>query len=104
MYQLAEPTTDLDAIRNGNAFTWGKVVRVHEIGRYAIVEYLERKMNSRELSGHTLFHVYIDGKDRSRSCSSMEGAIVTAISYAAGYERTSTSGAYFICKMLGIEE
>jgi len=32
-------TTNLKAIKNGEEFTWGEVVKIHEIGIYSIVEY-----------------------------------------------------------------
>lgn len=81
------------------AFSWGKVVAGHQIGRYGIIEYLERNMNSRELSGRTLFHVYVDGRDQSVSCSSLDAALLAAVSLA---HRCSHAGEY-MARMIGIE-
>lgn len=72
-------------------FTWGKVVDIHAIGPYEIVEYDEFASGSsrgpsgkRPLSGRRLFHVYVDGEDESRSCYTMEGALVIAIAAKQG--------------------
>ncbi len=34
-------TTELNKLKKGQKFTWGKVIKIHEIGEYAIVEFIE---------------------------------------------------------------
>ncbi len=68
-----ERTTDLEVIRNRpRAFTWGTVLKVHDIGPYTIVEFQHREEG-------VAFHVYVDGKDTSNSTSTLESGLIYAI-------------------------
>ncbi len=68
-----EYTTDLEVIRNKpHLYTWGKIVNFHEIGSIVIVETEEEENRSN-------FHVYVNGKDKCRSASTLENALMYAL-------------------------
>ena len=68
-----ETTTDLEVIRtNPKRYTWGRVVKIHDIGVYTFVEY--------ERAGETSFGIYVDGRCLSYSAGTLERAMVLAIS------------------------
>jgi len=78
-------TTNLEEIRNGARFTWGRVVKIHDIGRYSFVEFYGRAYENGHPTGKleekTSFHVYVDGKSQSNSCGSLESALILAIAF-----------------------
>lgn len=91
---MTETTTDLaklKASRNAR-FTWGRVVKIHEIGYLSIVEYVST------CPTETRFHVYQNGVDTNASESTMESAIIYGIACA----NRDPAAAHFIRKMLGI--
>jgi hypothetical protein len=82
--KLHNDTTDLaDVHIQPERFTWGKVVRFHNIGRYDFVEYYGRAYKDSRATGDledtTSFHIYVDGKSTSSGATSLEGAMITAI-------------------------
>jgi len=96
MNDLEKMTTDK---RGG--FTWGKLVEIHHIGDYDIVEFHPR------VSGRTgtyeakaLFHPFACGGDICESHLSLDVALIAAITHKA---TGGTMGAPWIVKMLGIE-
>ena len=68
-------------------FPWGKVVAVHTIGEYDIVEYKRWTYENGSMvyprvpQVSSSFHPYINGKDTHRSFDMMEKALVGAIAY-----------------------
>lgn len=78
-------TTDLETIRKyPRRFTWGKVVQIHDVGPYAIVE-------SDNDKAERSFHVYVGGSDTHRSARSLDEALLTAIAHRA-FENKNTAG------------
>lgn len=49
-------TTDLKLIKAGAPYTWGNILKIHEIWRYTIIEAAGRD------SGALMFHCYVDDK------------------------------------------
>lgn len=81
-------TTDLNQLKNNSTieFTWGKILKFHEIGPYTIGEYLEWKIKNNhiyigEVSDTVAFHIWVDRRDTRRVCSTLEEALATAITY-----------------------
>lgn len=73
-------TTDLETIRTRpNRFTWGRVITIHDIGRYTLVEYVSQ---SHDKPSVVYFHSYVDGKSTHSSQTSLESGLICAI--AAG--------------------
>lgn len=83
-------------------YTWGELVNIHEIGNYLIVEYKneERGQHGQIISGTydgtNSFHPYINGRDTNCSFSSLDMALIHAVSCNAGHSRASE----FIINML----
>ena len=74
-------TTDLDVIRRTpSRFTWGRVVTIHDIGRYTLVEYVSQ---SSEKPPVVYFHSYVDGKTTHSSHTSLESGLIYAIAVGA---------------------
>ena len=83
-------------------FPWGRIVAVHTIGDYEIIEYLARKSDgctlTTELTDTHMFHV------NGQSCDfpSLDYALIGAI--AMKYNGNDTHATYYACKMLGLPE
>lgn len=82
-------TTDLNRVRRGEPFTWGEVIRIHEIGHdnvYSVVEYHPWKslshVDKTPDPDVVLFHYYVNGVDTNHLTDTLEAAIVGAIAYA----------------------
>jgi hypothetical protein len=58
-------------------FVWGRIVKVHTVGEYQIIEYVDRHSNKNRFSG------YINYDDLCRSYESLDAALagVIAIKY-----------------------
>ncbi len=82
-----ERTTNLQKLRDGQGFTWGELIKIHEIGEYSIVEYHEWKTKgSNVLVGDTdytktSYHHYVNGWNCSRSTDSLDAALAGCIAY-----------------------
>ena len=80
-------------------FTWGKVIEVHEIGEYSIVEYNDEKRGvigeEKEHENVIKFHPYINGIDTNHSYDSLDAAIVGAIANKLDGSN-SQAGGYFM--------
>jgi len=66
-----------------NRFPWGRVLKVHEVGDIAVVEYAERKVVNTAVTktetGKSNFHPFVAGNDCHESYGSLEKAILGAI-------------------------
>jgi hypothetical protein len=101
-------TTELDALKRGEAFTWGEVVAIHSVGAYAVVEHHPwmRTENRMVLTGQpdrqvTEFQAYVDGKDCSQTFGSLEAALAAAIADKA--EGPNHRADIYFIKSLGLE-
>lgn len=88
----------------GDAFMWGPIVEVHQIGAYTILEYLDDRSNSTHSAewvkhGRTLYHVFIDGKNTYVAALSLDAALAGAIAYRRD-GMDSRAGDYFM-RMVG---
>jgi hypothetical protein len=81
-------------------YTWGKLVEIHEIGEYLIVEYKSKKYKNHtavngEYEEDSTFHPFINGHDTNTGYHSMDECLAGAI--AIKYEGGNSRGAgYFI--------
>ena len=90
-------TTDLKLIKAGAPFTWGNILKIHEIWRYTIIEAAGRD------NGGPLFHCYVDDKYIHHASKTMEGALI--LCFAAQYtQNPNDAGHNARCagKVLGI--
>lgn len=60
-------SSDLSDLRNGMRYTWGKIVRIHDITSegvsYSIVEYEPRPINGKPSKYEREFTAYVGGKE-----------------------------------------
>ena len=102
---MRETTTDLKVIRKAGIdlrfvpFTWGRPIKLHEIGPYSILEY-ESIFNGK--SEGICFHIWIDGSNTSRSEESLDSALALAIGYRA--EGPNGKAAMYFMKMISEEK
>lgn len=68
-------TTNIKAIKSGEEFTWGEVVKIHEIGAYSVVEFIDNARNK------TLFHPYVEERDLHHSFLTLDEAIINAVAF-----------------------
>lgn len=83
-------------------FTWGPVVKLHEIGEYQIIEYHEQIFKNSCGTGKyekekTTFHVH----GRSHSFESLDMALIGAI--CLKHDGSNTRAPWYISKMLCID-
>lgn len=95
----AETTCNLEKLKDGYPFTWGKPIQWHEIGPYSILEFREM-FNGAERGIE--FHIWVDGKTTSQGAKSLDSAIVQAIAYRAEGPNQKASG-YFM-KMIAVSD
>lgn len=91
---------------DGRNFPWGPVVATHEIGRYAIVEYLQdqsRNIHAEAWASHgePLFAVYIAGENGNRNYPTLEEALIGALAIDGNGHNTQADR--LIARMLGWE-
>lgn len=96
--ELMEKTEDLEKLKKGVPFTWGKVIGIHEIGDYSIVETLfyDRK----EKVSIVEYFSYANGRSTGHAFPSLDEALVYAISYK--YDGRNTKADQYFCKGIGI--
>lgn len=76
-------------------FTWGRVVKIHCVGEYQIVEYIDRRDHK------TCYHIYINYTDASNSYSSLDAALVGCV--GCKYEGRGGRAAMYFEKMIGLD-
>jgi hypothetical protein len=75
------------------SFSWGKVIKVHVIGEYQIIEY-ETKIN-KDIN----FHPYINFCDIGHSYYTLDEALIGVIAYK--YDGANSQAFYYVTRMLG---
>ena len=62
-------------------FTWGPIQEIHEIRLLAIVEYIPNRPDNapKDWEPTIKYHLYVNGKDTSRSYSTLEHALLNGI-------------------------
>lgn len=84
---------------DGQIYTWGEIVNIHEVGPYQIVEYFPNYLNlNMSRPNHAMFHVYVDKKDASRGSYTLEGALLIAI----GVKNKCVEAARYAAKVLDV--
>jgi hypothetical protein len=99
-------TTDLDGLRDGINFTWGKLVKIHDSGQYTIVEYYpyiyENNCGTNKFNYSIReFSCYIDRKPIGHSCYSYDEALITCIAYK--YDGCNSQAAAFFVRMINLK-
>ena len=90
---------------DGSRFPWGPIVKIHEVGPYQIVEYLDDRSSyprtQQEGHGRTMYQPWVNGRSTSTSWPSLDAALVGAIAYQA--EGPNGQAAYYFLRMIGAE-
>ena len=76
-------------------FTWGNVIKIHCIGEYQIVEYIDKRDKK------TYYHGYINYIDTNHSYLSLDSALIGCIGYK--HEGGNGRAAMYFEKMIGLE-
>lgn len=77
-------------------FGWGNVIKIHCVGEYQIVEYIDKK------DKNTYYHGYIHYKDINVSYLSLDSALVGCVGYK--YEGGNGKAAMYFDKMIGLNQ
>lgn len=100
-------------------FTWGRVVAIHRVGGYVIVESLRYKegpydpfaLKDRPVDDdNSGFHIFVDGYDCGRSYGSLDKALLACIAWRhdfkrGGFNRAANSrAATYMARMVGLED
>lgn len=87
-------TTNIEELKTGEAFTWGRIQEIYHIGDYDIVRYLPRA--DEKFS----FHCWVKGRDTNHTFSSLDEALIFCIAYK--HEGANTHSHTFISRAFGI--
>lgn len=75
-------------------YVWGRVIKVHCIGDYQIIEAVDKK-------GEVHWHSYIDYDDTCTSYKSLDSALVGCI--AIKHDGVNSRAAMYFCKMIDLD-
>lgn len=84
---LERKTTDLAVLRKKpHLYTWGTILRFHEIGSYVIIEHenSQHPKSNAPARAEKLFAAYLLGKDLGRSSTTLAGALLICIAQHYG--------------------
>lgn len=71
-------TTELARVKAGAPFTWGNVIKIHEIGAFTIIE-AQGRDRSLGTDPPPMFHCYVNEKNTHHASRTLEGALVLCI-------------------------
>ena len=90
---VKEPTIDeIDKVLSEETSVWGRIIQVHRIGEYQFVEYIGK-------DNKTHYSIFINNDRTSNSSTTLDQAIITAISIK--YDGVNTKADVYFSKMLG---
>ena len=99
-------TTDLDKLGRGFDFTWGEVTNIQKFSEYTVVEYhpfvFDGAIGTNKIDTKLKYHIYIDGKDCSRSYEDFDSAIAGCLAYK--YDGCNTRADIYFMKMIKEEK
>jgi len=100
-----ERTTKLEQLKKGSPYTWGAIIKIHEIGPYAVVEAYSWKTDGcTVLSGNAdkdkiSFHTYVHGNCCGHAYNSLDAALAGCIAYRN--EGCNHRADYYFIKSIG---
>lgn len=94
-----ERTTDLEKLRKGAPFTWGKLVALHTIGDFTVASYhgwiYRDSAATRKVEKKLSYHGWIAGDDANTSWRTLDEALANLL--AIKYDgRSSQAGRLFM--------
>jgi len=81
-----EKVSELQDLKNGQSFAWGKVMGIREfqhtseVTTYAVMEFIWGEKTGR-YTGRTGFLAFVDGKSTTEITPTFEGALLIAVSH-----------------------
>ena len=75
-------------------FEWGKIIEIHEIGNYIIVEFKWGSVIANDFEKYSSFHIYVDGECQNGTTESLDHALAACI--CAGNGASITASDYFM--------
>ena len=80
-------TTNLDELKDGKPFTWGELIKIHQIFSYSIIQYHPYKEDNQGQPTNEyntrkfLYHTYVDNIDCCESYETTDEALAACIAY-----------------------
>lgn len=75
---MSQKTAQLSIVRaEPDRFCWGKVIKIHTIGPYDLIEYIPEEWMA--ASGKTRFQIYANEMDQQLSADTLERALLYAM-------------------------
>jgi hypothetical protein len=80
-------TTNIQELKNFAQFTWGKILKIEDIGPYTIATFCPWKRDGSTVCtgdpdhAEINYHVWVDGKDCHESFESLDAALAGCIAY-----------------------
>lgn len=93
-------TTDLNLLREGFPFTWGKINEIIDVGPYTIIRaqpYIDLPQG--EYSSLDKFYIYIRSIDHGLASSTLDGALALCI--AKEHDGLNSQAAHYFLRMIG---
>lgn len=79
---MIEKTLDLSVIRRlPNRYSWGSIVKIHDIGRYSIVESDDTFNRGPHVVVERHYHCYVDGKEIGRAADNVDEALILCVAF-----------------------
>lgn len=100
---MPERTADMDVIRiRPHLYVWGEVVKIHDIGRYTIVEHDSYPATNSKEPSQRSFAIYVDGENKHTSALSMDKALLLAVAFGNLDVNAAHWAGRFAADMMGI--
>lgn len=82
-------------------FWLGDVVKVHTIGRYSFIEYIQRGISNSQDNGKTRYAAYLDGKSIAHSYPTLEWAMIGVMVWSQRGANTDDSVSFIMRGIFG---
>ena len=100
---MRETTTDLNVLRERpDLYVWGEIIKIHDVGRYAIVEHDDYPASNAKRPSQRTFAIYVDGENRCTSADSMDKALLLAVAFGNLEVNAARWAGRFAADMMGI--
>lgn len=94
--------TIMEALKQGEQFVWGPIVKHHHVGRYDLIEHKARVFKNNcgtEKFKGTEFSIFVDGRSISCGAATIEEAL--ALAMANKYDGCNSQAGQLFLKMIG---
>jgi hypothetical protein len=100
---MNKDTTNLDQLKNKAEYTWGNIIKIHEMPDYAIIEYhpwIVKGVTVTRIGNEDkiMYAGYVKGKCINETWNTFDDAIIGCIAYK--YEGPNHMAEYYFTKMI----